>query len=77
MRNIQLIRLGPRQSIAPMSNILIFSKVGRENSDENAAKTAKIFVVNADHSMYFLVETHDNEFVGVGNFKSKLLVKTG
>ena len=46
-----LMRLGPRHKMAPKNKTLIFFQVGRENSDENAAKTATISGVNADYSL--------------------------
>jgi len=50
-----VMRLAPRQRIAPMSSVFIFFDVGRVNSGANAAKADMISGVIAGKSLCLIV----------------------
>jgi hypothetical protein len=64
-----VIRLAPRQRIAPINSVFMFFHVGRVNSGANAVKADIISGVIASQVPvpYCFFEPQDTRFIGFGN----------
>ena len=63
-RKMLVIRLAPRQRMAPINNVFMFFQVGRVKRGANAVKTDIISGVIAGQSLYLIVfrELQDTRF---------------